>query len=196
MRRTVVAPVSAHVTNAGAGVRVRVLALPATWSGATQMTTRFMDLSDMRLPPPPESVRVGFNHAHAFVGRFFMAATKNDVSALVAALIAGCSIEETDNVSSGYTEDFGFAIEFPAFPPLSSLQTDWTPLIESARLDHLESVRVLVAAGASLNSRSGVRRIETYWFSSLHGSLVTARCIMRQRTAMQKLLPCFLQPLG
>ena len=161
MRHTLVAPVSARVTNAGAGVRVRVLALPAAWSEATHMTTRFMDLAGIRLLPPPESVRVGFNHSRAPVGRVFMAATNNDVPALVAALIAGFSTEEADNVGSGYRR-CRVRNRFPCISPFSSPQTDWTPLIDAARLGHLESVRVLVAAGASLNSRSGVRRMHGF----------------------------------
>lgn len=84
------------------------------------------------------------NHSRKPEGAVFEAARTRDVVALEAALAAGGSTEETENVAVSM---FG-----------SELRTDATALNFSVRGGHTEAVRVLLAAGADVNTRDAVCR--------------------------------------
>ena len=82
---------------------VRALVRPSTWADAVSVTV--VSLSHAGRPLPcdclPAILRVGYNHAPAPEGAVFEAAEAGDVPALQAALDAGGSTEEENEVGGG-----------------------------------------------------------------------------------------------
>ena len=84
----------------GGGWIVRVLVRPAAWADAAFVTVHSMSLAGRPLLCDclPATLRVGYNHAPAPDGAVYQAAQAGDVVALQAALDAGGSTEEANNV--------------------------------------------------------------------------------------------------
>ena len=80
---------------------VRALILPATWADETFITVSSIALAGRPMPCDflPAKLFIGYNHAPAPPGAVFNAALTGDVVALQAALDAGGSTEEADEVS-------------------------------------------------------------------------------------------------
>ena len=80
----------------------RVLMHPAAWADADTVTLVSMTLAGRPMPCAglPATLRVGYNHAPAAAGAVLAATMAADVRALKAALNAGASTEEADEVSS------------------------------------------------------------------------------------------------
>ena len=78
----------------------RVLVRPAYWADASSVTIHSLLLAGRPLPCNclPAILRVGYNHSPAPEGAVLLAAEAGDVAALQAALDAGGSTEETDEV--------------------------------------------------------------------------------------------------
>ena len=91
-------PVSAR--QCCSGWIARVLIHPATWSDAVSVSVVSLSLAGQPLSCHclPATLRVGYNHAPAPAGAVYDAAQDGDVPALQAALDAGGSTEEADEV--------------------------------------------------------------------------------------------------
>lgn len=100
-RAEVYLPVTARPSCGGS--ILRVLVRPAAWADASSVTV--VSLSLAGLPHPceflPATLRVGYNHALAPAGAVLEASKAGDVPALQAALDAGGSTEEADEVRWG-----------------------------------------------------------------------------------------------
>ena len=81
----------------------RALVRPASWADAASVTVVSLSLADrlMACDCLPATLRVGYNHARVTDGSVFAAAKVGDVAALQAALDAGGSTEEADEVRGG-----------------------------------------------------------------------------------------------
>jgi len=79
----------------------RALILPATWADETFVAVSSISLAGRPLPGDslPATLFIGYNHVPAPSGAVFNAALAGDVVALQAALDAGGSTEETNEVS-------------------------------------------------------------------------------------------------
>ena len=94
----------------------RALVHPAAWAYAASITVVSLSFAGRPLPCDclPATLRVGYNHAQSPAGAVFAAATAGDLPALHAALEAGGSTEETDEVGGEMEE--GRACMTPAQP--------------------------------------------------------------------------------
>ena len=102
----------------------RALVRPAAWANAVSVTVHSMSLAGRPVPCDclPATLRVGYNHAPAPEGAIFAAATAGDVPALQAAIEAGGSTEEADEVRQGGVLDpWGSDELADAPPPLRAL---------------------------------------------------------------------------
>ena len=99
-RVTFTVPVSAR--SSPRGWIVRALIHPDTWKHATSICVEALSLARRHLPCQgdclPAILRVGFKHGRAGEGAVFGASKAGDVSALQAALDAGGSTDEMDEV--------------------------------------------------------------------------------------------------
>lgn len=97
-------PLMARVS--GSGSTVRALTRPASWANAATVTIVSMSLAGRSLPCDclPVTLRVGSNHAPAPAGAVLKAAKSGDVAVVQAALDAGGSMEETDEVLVDYLQ--------------------------------------------------------------------------------------------
>ena len=96
-------PVSVRTT--AAGWTARALIRPQTWDDAASVTLTSITLTGRPLPCDclPVTLRVGYNHASAPAGAVHAAANAGDVLGLQAALDAGGSTEEADEVCGNGT---------------------------------------------------------------------------------------------
>ena len=110
-------PVSARPSDGG--WIVRALVHPASWVDAVSITVVSLTLAGRPLPYDylPTTLRVGYNHAPAPAGAVLEAAETGDSAALQAALDAGGSTEEADEVRRG-KEFEGRRVPAHALPPL------------------------------------------------------------------------------
>jgi len=96
------APVSARVVvhRSGNGWIARALIHPSSWADATTVTVVSLALGGLPLPSDclPATLRVGYNHALSLEGEVFVAAKAGNAPALQAALDAGGSTEEANEV--------------------------------------------------------------------------------------------------
>lgn len=78
----------------------RILLRPACWADASLIIVESLSLAGRPLPSTclPATMRVGYNHAPTSLGAAHVAAKAGDASALQAALEAGGSTEEADEV--------------------------------------------------------------------------------------------------
>ena len=92
--------VHATACPSGSGWNARALIHPATWADAASVTVVSLSLAGRPLPCDclPATLKVGYNHAPAPAGSVYAAAIAGDVAALQAALDAGGSTEEADEV--------------------------------------------------------------------------------------------------
>ena len=88
------------VRPSGDGWIARALICPTSWAAATSVTVASLTFGGKALPCYcfPHTMRVGYNHAPVPAGAVYAAADAGDVPALQAALDAGGSTEEADNV--------------------------------------------------------------------------------------------------
>ena len=88
------------ICTARRGWVARVLVSPAAWVSAASVTLMSCDLAGQPLPCVclPVTLQVGFNHSRVPAGSVHAAARAGDLRALLAALYAGGSTEETDAV--------------------------------------------------------------------------------------------------
>ena len=93
-------PVLVKARSFDGGLIARALARPASWADAASVTVVSLSLAGRPLPCDclPATLRVGYNHSPAPEGAVLLAAEAGDVAALQAALDAGGSTEETDEV--------------------------------------------------------------------------------------------------
>ena len=91
-------PISAGPS--GSRLILRALVRPSAWANAVSVTVVSLSLAGRPLPSDclPVTLRVGYNHAPAPEGAVYEAARDGDVAALQAALDAGGSTEEADEV--------------------------------------------------------------------------------------------------
>ena len=84
----------------GGGWTIRALSRPAAWADAASVTVVSLSLAGRPLPCDclPATLSVGYNHAPAQAGIVCEAAQAGDVRELQAALDAGGSTEEADDV--------------------------------------------------------------------------------------------------
>ena len=87
----------------GDGWIARALIHPSAWADAASVTVMSLSLAGRPLPCDclPAKLRVGYNHARAPAGAVIAAAESGDVPALQAALDAGRSTYETNEVLCG-----------------------------------------------------------------------------------------------
>ena len=88
----------------GGGWVARALIHPAIWANAASITVVSFTLAGRPLPCDcllPATLQIGYNHAPSPKGAVLVAAIAGDVLALQAALDAGGSTEEVDNVCGG-----------------------------------------------------------------------------------------------
>ena len=109
-RVTFTVPVSAR--SSPRGWIVRALIHPDTWKHATSICVEALSLARRHLPCQgdclPAILRVGFKHGRAGEGAVYAASKTGDVSALQAALDAGGSTDEMDEVRGKCTESGSF----------------------------------------------------------------------------------------
>ena len=94
------ASVYVEARSSGGGWILRALIRPAAWADAASVTVVSLSLAGQPVPCDclPATLRVGYNHAPAPDGAVYQAAQAGDVVALQAALDAGGSTEEANNV--------------------------------------------------------------------------------------------------
>ena len=87
----------------------RALVHPAAWADAASVTVVSLSLAGWPLPCDclPAILRVGFNHAPAPTGAVFAAARTGNLPALQAAIDAGGSTEEADEVRGWGSRNHG-----------------------------------------------------------------------------------------
>ena len=97
-REEVFLPVSTRPS--GGGWIARALVRPAAWADAASLTVVSLSRAGRPLPCDclPATLQVGYNHSRAPAGTLSEAAEAGDVAALQAALDAGGSTEEADEV--------------------------------------------------------------------------------------------------
>ena len=97
-REAVALPVTARPSCGG--WTIRALARPSAWTDAAFVTVVSLSLAGRPLPCEflPATLRVGYNHAPAPKGAVYEAARAGDVPALWAAIEAGGSTEEANEV--------------------------------------------------------------------------------------------------
>ena len=102
--RVPVSPVS--VQSMAGGWILRALIHPASWANVASVTLVSLSLAGHHFPCSclPVTLRVGYNHASAPAGAVVVASKAGNVSALQAALDAGGSTEEADEVSDARGE--------------------------------------------------------------------------------------------
>ena len=159
-RAQVSVPVSARPSDGG--WIIRALIRPAAWAEAASVTLVSLSLAGRPLPCDclPATLRVGYNHALAPEGAVFAAARAGDVAALQTALDAGGSTEEADEVRGGANQAGLYQVLPPLRSPLlspSPLQSGRTASHSAASNCHLESLRMLLAAGANPAAVNEVR---------------------------------------
>ena len=83
---------------------IRALIRPAAWAEAASVTVVSLSLVDRLLSCDslPATLRIGYNHAPTPTGAVLEAAKAGDAAALQAALDAGGSTEEADEVRGGF----------------------------------------------------------------------------------------------
>ena len=147
----------------GGGWIASALIRPATWANAASVTVVSLSLAGRPLPCDclPATLRVGYNHAPAPAGAVFCAAKAGDVAELHAALDAGGSTEEADEVRGdgiGSRKIRRTQQKTNCTPPPPLLrQYGNTSSIWAAAKDHLEALRTLLAAGANPATSEEVR---------------------------------------
>ena len=142
----------------GDGWIARALARPAAWADAASVTIVSLSLAGRSLPCDclPATLRVGYNHAPAPAGAVLAAARAGDVPALQAALDAGGSTEEVDEVRFVDVWTREKIVEGPtSFPAI--LQNGFSALYYAASGRRLEALSTLLAAGANPAAASKVR---------------------------------------
>lgn len=87
-------------------LRVRVLLYPSLWTGAPALAIEALKISASSVASPhlPKTLVLRFNHERSSAGSLWAAASVGDVRGLEAALAAGCSTEETQDVSRTMTD--------------------------------------------------------------------------------------------
>ena len=136
----------------------RALVRPSAWANAASVTVVSLSLAGRPLPCDclPATLQVGYNHAPAPAGAVYAAARAGDVPALRAALDAGGSTEEADEVRGGGRRTHGRAmVEERACTikmHLLLLQGGRTASYWAAGNGNFEAIRTLLAAGANPSS--------------------------------------------
>ena len=132
----------------------RALIRPAAWADAVSVTVVSLSLAGRPLhyDSLPATLRVGYNHSPAPAGAVLAAAKAGDVPALQAALDAGGSTEEADEVCALETRDVDacYPRHHPFLTPPATPQHCRTAIYWAAYKGRLEALRMLLAAGSDL----------------------------------------------
>ena len=150
------APVTARP--ASGGWMARALIHPLSWHNATSVSVLSLTFAGRPLSCEclPATLLVGYNHAPAPAGAVLAAARAGDVPALQAALDAGGSTEEVDEVRFVDVWTREKIVEGPtSFPAI--LQNGFSALYYAASGRRLEALSTLLAAGANPAAASKVR---------------------------------------
>ena len=141
-------------------LRVRVLLHPSIWAGASALAIDAIMIDQSPVPSPhlPKALTIRFNHECSAAGSLWAAASDGDVSGLEAALAAGCSTEETQDVSRATWQPLVNALVSTALSALQKFMgVGRSALCEATSNAHAEAVRLLLAAGADVTPRDKVR---------------------------------------
>ena len=138
-----------------AGWIARALIHPAAFADVASVTLVSISMEGRQLPCDclPATVRVGYNHQPASVGAVYAAAEEENLPALQAALDAGGSTEEADEVrewGNGTVGETRNRLHFGGVLYDTGLifQDGWTSVQRSALFGNFECIRTLLGAGA------------------------------------------------
>ena len=160
---TLSVPVAVH--SAGDGWVARALIRPAAWADVASVTVVSLSLAGRPLMSDllPMTLRVGYNHSPAPSGAVLAAAMAGNVLALEAALAAGGSTEEADEVRKKDKPPLSTPLPrarlllLPGSCNATPHAVRLSALYWAASYGHLEALRALLAAGASPAASEVVR---------------------------------------